>query len=205
MAGERGRRPLPVVTDLAAPDPAAHRSGRPPERSGGRTPQRKPMTPARPRLGLEPLSDRCLPATFGIPWADPSHLTLSFAPDGTETPYGPSALASTLGAVTPTATWQREVLRAFQTWAMYATVDIGLTDDGGLAFGTTGAVQSDSRFGDIRVGAAALSPTLLASGAPFSFSGTTLSGDVVFNAANSFGVGPNTGWYDIFSVALHES
>ena len=163
------------------------------------------MTPARPRLGVEPLDDRCLPATFGIPWPDAGHVTLSFAPDGTATPYGASALTSTLGAVTPTATWQREVLRAFQTWAMYANIDIGLVGDGGQPFGSTGAVQSDPRYADIRIGAALLSSSLLASGAPFSFSGTTLSGDVVFNQGTPFGVGPYAGRYDIFSTALHEA
>ena len=35
------------------------------------------------RLGVERLEERAVPATFGVPWADPSRLTLSFAPDGT--------------------------------------------------------------------------------------------------------------------------
>ena len=39
--------------------------------------------------GFQQLEDRTLPATiFGIPWADPGHLTLSFAPDGTATQPG---------------------------------------------------------------------------------------------------------------------
>jgi hypothetical protein len=163
------------------------------------------MTPARPRLHLEPLTDRCLLTTFGVPWPDAGHLTLSFAPDGTATPYGPSTLGATLGAVTPTATWQREVLRAFQTWAAAGNIDIGLTGDNGLAFGVNGAVQADSRFGDIRIAAAAEAASLLASASPFSLSGTTLSGDVVFNSSMPFGVGPGTSRYDIFSAALHEA
>src|SRR5947199_46860 len=35
-------------------------------------------------LHLESLEDRSLPATFGVPWPDPGHLTLSFVPDGTQ-------------------------------------------------------------------------------------------------------------------------
>src|SRR2546423_1265855 len=36
---------------------------------------------------LECLEDRCTPATSGVTWPDGTHLTLSFAPDGT--PVGP--------------------------------------------------------------------------------------------------------------------
>jgi hypothetical protein len=163
------------------------------------------MRAPRPRLGVEVLADRCLPTMFGIPWADPNHLTLSFAPDGTATPYGPNSLYATLGASVPTASWQRDVLRAFQTWAVNANIDIGLVADGGQPLGAVGAVQWDSRFGDIRVAAAALSPSLLGSGSPFSWSGTTLSGDVVFNNSASFGIGLAPSRYDIYSLMLHEA
>jgi len=163
------------------------------------------MPAQRPSLGLEALSDRCLPTLFGIPWADPNHLTLSFAPDGTATPYGPSSAFATLGASVPTASWQRDLLRAFQTWAVSANIDIGLVADGGQPLGTVGAVQRDSRFADVRVAVAPLSSSLLASGAPFSWSGTTLSGDMVFNSAMSFGIGLDPARYDIFSLALHEA
>src|SRR4051794_11708132 len=109
-----------------------------------------------PRLGreFEPLEDRCLPSTFGIPWADPGRLTLSFAPDGTATKAGPSSLFQKLGGTGTTAAWQREVLRAFQSWAAQANINISIAADGGQALGTRGAVQGDSRFGDIRISAA---------------------------------------------------
>src|SRR5262245_22037337 len=115
------------------------------------------------RLGteFEHLEDRAIPATFGIPWADPGHLTLSFAADGTIAPTGPSTLFTTLNKTGTTAVWGREVLRAFQTWAVNANINIGLVSDGGQAFGTTGAVQGDTRFGDIRVGAAKLDSGLV--------------------------------------------
>jgi len=163
------------------------------------------MPAHRPSLRLETLGDRCLPTLFGIPWADPNHLTLSFVPDGTATPYGPSSAFATLGQSVPTASWQRDVLRAFQTWAVNANIDVGLVADGGQPLGTVGAVQWDSRFGDVRVAAAPLSSSLLASGAPFSWSGTTLSGDVVFNSEMGFGTGIDPSRYDVFSLALHEA
>src|SRR4051812_45129125 len=98
-------------------------------------------------LGVEALESRDLPATFGTPWPDGQHLTLSFAPDGT--PIG--GTASNLSAVLDSNA-RLAALRAFQTWAQFANVNIGLMGDTGAAFGTGGAVQGDSRFGDIRVG-----------------------------------------------------
>ena len=104
------------------------------------------------RLSVERLEDRAVPATFGVPWADPSRLTLSFAPDGTSVAGQPSALFKTLDAQQPTAVWQQEILQAFQTWAVQANINIGVVTDGGQPFGAPGPTQHDSQFGDIRVG-----------------------------------------------------
>ena len=112
----------------------------------------------RPRPVVESLEGRAVPATFGVPWADPSRLTLSFAPDGTSIAAHTSSLFQTLGAQQPTAIWEREILQAFQTWAVQANINIGLVNDGGDAFGTAGPPQHDPRFGDIRVGAQAMAP-----------------------------------------------
>ena len=154
---------------------------------------------------VEALEDRCMPSTFGVPWADPNHLTLSFTADGTSTPIGTNSLTHTMAGAGTTATWQREILRAFQTWAAQTNLNIGLVADGGQALGSLGAVQGDGRFGDIRVAAAPLSPDTLASASPFSWTGTTLSGDVVFSALQKFVRGEQAGAYDLFSVALHEA
>src|SRR3954471_3493950 len=107
----------------------------------------------RRRPVVELLEDRAVPATFGVPWADPSHLTLSFAPDGTAIAGHTSSLFQTLNAQERTADWQRQILLAFQTWAVNANINIGLVNDGGQAFGTAGNSQHDPRFGDIRIGA----------------------------------------------------
>src|SRR5262249_30697856 len=92
----------------------------------------------RQRLTVELLEDRAVPATFGVPWTDPSRLTLSFAPDGTSIAGHTSSLIQTLNAQQPAAVWQQEILQAFQTWAVQANINIGLVNDGGQAFGIAG-------------------------------------------------------------------
>src|SRR3954447_9453823 len=107
------------------------------------------MKPA-PRLGsaFETLEDRSLPTTLGVPWADPEHLTLSFAADNTQTPLGASTLSQLLSSAGTSAAWKTEILRAFQTWAANGNINIGLVGDGGQALGAVGSVQGDARFGD---------------------------------------------------------
>jgi len=112
-------------------------------------------------LGVEPLEDRLTPALFGYPWPESTHLTVSFVPDGTliapsrvapdnTVLDGPrSQLFATLDAPA-TAGWQGEILRALQTWAVQANINVGLVDDDGSPLGTVGALQHDPRFGDIR-------------------------------------------------------
>jgi predicted Zn-dependent protease len=162
------------------------------------------MPPTRP-LTLEVLEDRITPVTFGVAWPDPGHLTVSFAPDGTQAAGAPSSLFRTLNAVAPTATWQTEVARALQTWAVNGNLNVGVVPDGGQPFGTTGAPQGDGRFGDIRVAAEPLPAGVVASSDPFSWNGSTWSGDLVLNSNYAFSVGNVAGKYDVYSVALHEA
>jgi hypothetical protein len=155
-------------------------------------------------LHLEPLEDRLTPSTFGVPWLDPQHLTLSFVPDGTQAGTAPSNLAQSLNSQVPAGAWQLEILRAFQTWAVLGNVNIGLVPDGGQALGSAGLIEGDPRFGDLRVAGRPLSPELLASGSPFKLSGSTWGGDLLFNTQYPFGINP-VGAYDLFTVALHEA
>src|SRR4051812_20920161 len=97
-----------------------------------------------PALRVEELEPRDVPATFGTPWPDGQHVTLSFAPDGTPVGALDSDFFAALGPDAKLA-----VLKAFQSWVTHANVNIGLVGDSGAAFGTGGAVQGDSRFGDI--------------------------------------------------------
>src|SRR5262245_66666302 len=104
-----------------------------------------------PVLRLESLEDRAVPAVFGEPWLDGRHLTLSFAADGTSVSGVGSNLTSALSPLGWDAA-KLELLRAFQTWASQSNLNVGLVPDTNWAFGTAGAIQRDSRFGDIRIG-----------------------------------------------------
>src|SRR3954462_10996406 len=105
---------------------------------------RKQPTP-RGRLAIESLEDRCTPAV-GVPWFDGTSLSLSFVPDGTDISGTPSNLNALLGTAGTTAQWKREILRAYQTWAVGANVNVGLAADGGQPMGVAGAPQEDIRF-----------------------------------------------------------
>jgi hypothetical protein len=160
------------------------------------------------RLFAEQLEGRCTPAgnAWGNPWPDPQHLTLSFAPDGTAFGGQQSRLFQALNADTglPPSGWQREILRAFQTWAVNSNINISVVNDGGQAFGTPGALQGDPRFGDIRIGAAALSANEVAYSQPCDPTAGTLSGDLLLNTQYLFGL-HQANAYDLYTVALHEA
>jgi hypothetical protein len=159
----------------------------------------------RRRLKLEQLEDRLTPSTTAVPWPDPGHMTLSFAPDGTSTGQLGSSLFQNLNSVTSTYAWELAILTAYQTWAVNANVNIAVVNDGGEAFGAPGVPQGDSRFGDIRIGMADLADTALANTAPFTWTGTTWSGDTLLNSNYNFSVNGQGSGYDLFSVMLHEA
>ena len=71
-------------------------------------------------------------------------------------------------------------------------------------FGTPGAIQSDARFGDIRIAAYNMGAGAEAGAAPFALDAGTWSGDVELNTAASFGIN-GSGQYDLFTVMLHEA
>ena len=153
------------------------------------------------RPGFEALEERRLLAQFGVPWHDAKHLTLSFVPDGTSINGQPSDLFQTLNSAQPTADWQREILRAFQTWAVDTHVNFAVTADGGQPFGVPGPDQGDPRFGDIRIGARAMAPGVLSISVPHDpFLSGTWSGDILLNSAELSGGNPA----DLFPILLHE-
>lgn len=153
------------------------------------------------RLSVELLEDRLTPTT-GVPWYDAGSLSLSFVPDGTDAGGGTvSSLGTLLGTTSP-ATWQREILRAYQTWAAVTNVNIGLVADSGLMLGAAGLPQEDPRFGDIRIAARPLGTgQSIAQASGFGYANGTWAGDMVLNSTMTFGAGG----YDLFSVALHEA
>jgi Matrixin len=153
---------------------------------------------------LEQLEDRLTPSNLGQPWPDPGHLTLSFVRDGTNAGGAPSGLFNLLNSQASTSSWETEILRAFQTWAVNTNANIGVVSDGGQALGTTGAVEGDSRFGDIRIASKVLAPSAVSTASPFSWSGTTWSGDLLLNSLYQFGTNGQAA-YDLYTIALHEA
>jgi hypothetical protein len=150
-------------------------------------------------LSVEPLEARDVPASFGVPWGDPTHVSLSFVPDGTLAAHLPSRLTEVLDAQMPTGVWREAILRAARTWSARANIDIGVVADSGDAFGTPGATQTDPRFGDIRVGAVPMAQDALGSAVPADPLLTgTFAGDVFFNSESTYT--PKS----LYSVALHE-
>jgi hypothetical protein len=150
------------------------------------------------RLALEQLEDRTIPAVFGVPWSNGSNLTLSFAPDGTQIAGQASSLFATLNAQEPTATWEADIVGAVQTWVVNTNLNVGVVPDNGQPFGTPGSGQ---RFGDIRIGAAPLSPGVLGISVPHDpFVSGGWSGDIILNSTIDF-TQPQT---DLTGVLLHE-
>jgi Matrixin len=153
------------------------------------------------RLTLEALEDRTAPAVFGVPWSDPSHLTLSLAPDGTRIGDQTSSLFAALDAQEPTAAWQAIIMQALQTWAINTNLNIGVVPDNGQPFGTPSSREGSPRFGDIRIGAAPLSPAVLAVSVPHDpYLSGGWSGDVILNSTIDFTQPQN----DLYGVLLHE-
>lgn len=158
------------------------------------------------RLRLEELNDRIVPATWAVPWDDAGHLTVSFAPDGTDVGGKPNTLSKDMKAdgYATAADWQAVVWNALNTWSAAAGVRFQSHSDAGTAFGTPGLVQGDTRFGDIRIASRPLTSNLAAETSPFSWSGSTWSGDIVFNSNVPFSSDGRAGTTDLYSVALHE-
>ena len=103
---------------------------------------------------VEHLETRIAPAVLGLPWRDGSHLTLSFAPDGTSIAGDQSDLFQSLDSEFPSpASWQGLIAQAFQAWTAQTNLSVGIVNDNGDPFGVAGLMQADPRFGDIRVGA----------------------------------------------------
>jgi Big-like domain-containing protein len=152
-------------------------------------------------LHLESLESRILLDADGFLTGTDVHLTLGFAADGTDIAGQASSLAATFDAIAPTAVWQEAILRAFQAWASQTNGDIGVTGDSGDPFGSPGPSQKDERFGDIRIGAIAMSAEVGAVSVPVDgiVSGTWFA-DVVFNSNFDYQT-----LDDIYAVALHEA
>lgn len=168
------------------------------------------------KIGLQNLEDRRMLAAFGTPWPDARELTISFPSDGVAIKQDVNNIKATLDQVAPRQEWQELALRAYQTWAINADLNVGLRNDYDVKFGTPGLTSKDPRFGEFRIGAF---PQLgvLANSVPFQAIAGTHSGDLLLNSNESFkfhdwndGLPPDpasleTGDRDLFSLLLHEA
>ena len=158
----------------------------------------------RTRLTLDGLERRDVPATFGVPWANGTALTVSFVPDGADVDGSANQLQAVMArSGLSAAVWQREILRAFQAWASRADLNVGVVGDDGSALGAAGNPQADPRFGDIRIFAVPLSSSLLAITTPPGDLAGTRSGDIILNSNYNFGVGAGA-QRDLYTVFLQE-
>ncbi|TWU24689.1 Ig-like domain-containing protein [Bythopirellula polymerisocia] len=153
------------------------------------------------QLSFETLEPRAMLDAAGFLTGVDVHLTLSFAADGTQIAGQSNALAAKFDSIAPEAEWKEVILRAFQDWAVNTNADIGVVTDGGQSFGSGGASQGDSRFGDIRIGAIAMAPNTGGVSVPTDgrVSGTWFA-DVIFNTAFDY-----QSLDDIYAIALHEA
>jgi hypothetical protein len=181
-----------------------------------RTRARFPARPvARPRFrpAVEPLESRLVPyATSGYLWPNPELITLSFVPDGTiigsnSNGYIYSNLFATFNAHSgwTTATWQKQILKAFQAWADQTNINIAVVPDSGAPLGTGYDEQGDPHFGDIRISGynfGGNSNYLAVADMPPQINNYSIAGDVCFNTGQPWNIGST---YDLFSVTAHEA
>jgi hypothetical protein len=169
------------------------------------------------KLHLESLEDRITPTVWNIPWTDGAHVTVSFAPDGTNVDGTASQLFQKMALNgLSRSVWQGEILRALQTWTAVTNIDFSLVSDNGAALGASGAGQGDGRFGDIRIASRPLSSDVLALTTPPGALEGTRGGDIDFNSNDVFTVGggllgtnhlplaDGVVHQDLYTVALHE-
>ncbi len=154
------------------------------------------------RLRLEPLQRRDLCTVESLAWDGASSLRLSFVPDGTEVGDSTSDADFIFSQSAAGVDWQSSVARAFQVWAQYANINVGIVPDSGDPLGAIGPVRGDSRFGEIRVAGLAMADDTWAAAIDHEkLSAGTWAGDLIFNTAAAWNNDPE----DLFKVALHEA
>jgi hypothetical protein len=181
-----------------------------------RRPGRSPQQAVASR-SIDVLEDRRVLATFGIAWPEARSLSVSFPSDSASIGAYGNSIRHVFDQVAGRQEWQEAALRAFQTWAVYSNINVGLVPDRGDAFGTVGLGVNDPRFGEFRIGAFP-QPGVNASALPFQQIAGTWSGDVLLNTQRHWFLadpkvstvtvpqpnekGPG---YELFTVLLHEA
>ena len=168
------------------------------------------------KIDFQTLESRRLLVAFGTPWPEARDLSISFPAEDVQIGSYQNNLHQTLDQVADRDEWQELALRAYQTWAVHADINIGLRNDFDVRFGAPGLMVNDPRFGEFRIGAMP-QQGLLANSLPFQAVAGTYSGDLILNSNETFtyhdwsdGIGPdpdtiNEGDRDLFSLLLHEA
>lgn len=167
-------------------------------------------------INFQSLEERRLLAVFGNAWPDARDLSISFPADGVAIDDSANDIGETLDGLATRQQWQESALRAYQTWAVHADINVGLRNDHNTDFGVPGLTTKDPRFGEFRVGAFPQT-SVLASSVPFQAVAGTYSGDLLLNSnqqwsfhdwADNQGPDPSTineGDRDVFTLLLHEA
>jgi hypothetical protein len=140
----------------------------------------------------------------GNAWPNPTVITISFMPDGTNLGGGVSSnLQSTFNSKPSlNGKWENVILQAAQTWAQQTNINFTVVTDNGAASGSGVDEQGNPGIGDIRIGGYNFNDSTLAlTYEPPPVNNFSLGGDMTFNTGQSFNIGST---YDLFTVAMHE-
>jgi hypothetical protein len=153
-------------------------------------------------LEFETLQRREMMTVESLAWDGASSLRLSFVPDGTHVADQVSNADKVLSASVVGADWRASVAKAFEIWAQYAAINVGIVSDSGDPMGVRGPVRGDSRFGEVRVAGIAMSSDTLAAAINHDkLSAGTWAGDLLINTDADWSQHPD----DLLKAALHEA
>jgi hypothetical protein len=172
------------------------------ERGGASGAARRPKRTS--GLALEPLESRMLLySASGNAWPNPTVITISFMPDGTNLGGVKSNLFAAFNSKPKLAgQWQNQILRAAQVWAQQTNINFVVVPDDGEPSGSGSDEQGNPNFGDIRIGGYSFGDSTLArTNQPPPVNNFSIAGDIAFNTGQVFNINST---YDLFTVAAHE-
>jgi hypothetical protein len=139
----------------------------------------------------------------GNAWMNPTAITISFMPDGTNLGGPVTNLQSTFNNnPNLNGRWQAQILKAAQMWAQQTNINFVVVPDDGAPMGGGSYQEGDPGMGDIRIGGYNFGNSTLAwSYQPPSVNNFSIAGDIEFNTGMPYNIGQT---YDLFTVAMHE-
>jgi len=133
-------------------------------------------------------------------WDAATRIKLSLAPEGTQVSNHTNELFTAFENTLSDSSIHKAISTAAQIWIRWTGVNIGIVQDDGSPFGSSGLTQADPRFGDIRVGAIPMAEDAFAITVRNNeLTSGTWSGDILFNSNATF-----DNYRHFLSVATHE-